>query len=111
MIMEKAKGTLLSECWYLLKRDAKNKIIRQIVDLEGIFASKSFAAHGCLFYLEDIPTQWQHPTKIAGDIMQKFAIGPLVHPVLWEDERERLHIHKGPCKLLTLDLFLLGFWR
>ena len=109
--MEKAKGTLLSECWYSLKRDAKNKIIRQIVDLEGLFASKSFATHGCLFYQEDIPTERQHPAKVAGDVIQKFAIGPLVHPALWEDGREQLHIHKGPCKLLTLDLFLSDFCR
>ena len=80
--MEKANGTLLSERWYLLERDAKNEIIRQTVELERLFASQSFAAHGCIFYQEDIPAKWQHPIKVAGDIMQKFAIGPLVHPAL-----------------------------
>lgn len=95
--MEKAKGVLLSEHWYSLKRDAKNTIISQIVDLEGLLASKPFTAHGCLFYQQDISAERRYPTGFAGDTMQKFALGPLVDPELWADGRERLHIHKGPC--------------
>ncbi|RMZ82285.1 hypothetical protein DV738_g1877, partial [Chaetothyriales sp. CBS 135597] len=101
IIMEKAKGKLLSECWYSLEREAKNHIISQIVDLEDLMASQSFAAHGCLFYQEDIPTESQHPITTTGDTMPKFAIGPSVHPSLWEDERSQLHVHKGPWKDLV----------
>ncbi|RMD41563.1 hypothetical protein DV735_g3561, partial [Chaetothyriales sp. CBS 134920] len=75
IIMEKAKGTLLSDCWYSLKREDKNHIISQIVNLETLLASRSFEAHGCIFYQEDIPTKWQHTAQAAGDTKLKFAIG------------------------------------
>ena len=45
IVMEKAKGTLVSDCWYSLEKDRKNRIIRQIVDLEALLASKCFTMH------------------------------------------------------------------
>lgn len=107
--MEKAKGTVLSECWCSLSRDAKNKIIEQVVDLEVLLASRSFAAHGSLFYQKDVPVESVPLTNIEGDTAQKLAIGPVVHPALWEDGRERLNVHKGPCKLHVPDHFRVLF--
>lgn len=54
IIMEKAKGTVLSELWYQLPRPAKNEIIRQVIDFEVKLAATPFSAHGCLFYQNDI---------------------------------------------------------
>lgn len=105
IITEKAKGTVLSECWCSLDRDAKNRIIEQVVDLELLLASRSFAAHGSLFYQKDVPVESVPLTSVDGGTAHELAIGPLVHPALWEDVRERLPVHKGPCKLYLLDHF------
>lgn len=97
--MEKARGNLLGERWYKLGRTAKNDVIRQAVELETSLAARSFPAHGCIFYEEDVPLQLRCESQILGSTLQKYAIGPLVDPVLWEDGRQSLDVHKGPCQL------------
>ena len=100
--MEKAKGTVLSDCWHKLKRTAKNKIIEQIIDLQLLFSSKPFPAHGCLFFKEDVPAEKLCLSDVPSDPLQRYTIGPSVDPTLWEDGRNELNVHKGPCQYLII---------
>jgi hypothetical protein len=95
--MEIAEGSILSDLWYQLERESKNKIIQQVVDLQVLLTSKPFASHGSMFYTEDIPTEIACQSDVPGDLLRRFTIGPLVHPELWEDGRDSSDVHKGPC--------------
>ena len=100
--MEKAKGVILSDCWRDLARAAKNKIIEQIVNLQLSFSSRAFPAHGCLFFKEDVPAEKLSFSNVPSDPSQRYTIGPLVDPTLWEDGRNELNVHKGPCLSLII---------
>lgn len=101
IIMEKAKGTVLSELWYQLPRSAKNEVIQQVVDLEVKLSATSFPAHGCLFYQTDIPERLSYELGTPGDKYQQFRLGPIVHPGLWEDGRQELEVCRGPWTALA----------
>lgn len=99
IILEKARGSLLGENWYQLERTAKNDIIQQVVELEISLAARSFPAHGCLFYEEDVPSHLRCESKVSGSTSRKYVLGPVVDPTLWEDGRQLLDVHRGPCQL------------
>ncbi|KKY20696.1 putative phosphotransferase family protein [Phaeomoniella chlamydospora] len=108
IIMEKAKGVILSDCWRDLARAAKNKIIEQIVNLQLSFSSRAFPAHGCLFFKEDVPAEKLSFSNVPSDPSQRYTIGPLVDPTLWEDGRNELNVHKGPWETLSSYAVDLG---
>lgn len=95
--MEIAEGSILSDLWYKLDRESKNTIIQQLVDLQVLLTSNSFASHGSMYYREGIPKEIACQSNIPGDLLRRFTIGPLVHPALWEDGRDSSDVHKGPC--------------
>ena len=50
------------------------------------------------------------PTVIRDDVRQRFVIGPTALREFWENERSKLSIDRGPCKLDEITLWMLCFY-
>ncbi|KAE8352381.1 kinase-like domain-containing protein [Aspergillus coremiiformis] len=102
IIMEKAKGTALGDIWYRLSSPSKHKFIRQVVELEATLASVPFPEHGCLYYTQDLPTNYfKNQLSLCGDGLKKFCIGPVVDPIFWSDGRAEMERCQGPWRQLS----------
>jgi hypothetical protein len=107
--MEKARGTLLSSCWYELPWSTKYNLITQVVELESKLASFPFPVHGCIYHKQDLPSQYSNAQfSLVGDDLQDFCIGPVVNSVFWPDLRSELELSRGPCKFILLDILSLN---
>ncbi|KAH0551208.1 hypothetical protein GP486_007471 [Trichoglossum hirsutum] len=100
IIMEKAKGTALGDSWYQLPNPVKHAIIEQVVEVESKFALLQFSEHGCIYYTNDLSTEYRHEESdpLPGDSSRKFCIGPLVESTLWDNGRSEMGLSRGPWR-------------
>ncbi|KAI2087563.1 hypothetical protein LOZ36_002702 [Ophidiomyces ophidiicola] len=110
IIMEKVEGTALGDVWYNLSDKSKQKIIRQVVDIEAKFAAFSFPSHGCLYYTRDLPAKYHYNNQFSlpGDDSKRFCIGPLVDRQLWSDGRSEMKLGRGPWRRLSDFALAMG---
>lgn len=53
-LLEKIKGTPLSDQWFSMDNKTRVKIIRQIINIEKRFMANAFPANGSLYYRRDL---------------------------------------------------------
>lgn len=71
ILLEKLKGTPLSDQWFSMDTKTRVKLMRQIVDLERRFMSIHFLASGSLYHRRDLDGS-QHFILVSDDIV----VGP-----------------------------------
>lgn len=103
ILAEKAPGVRLGSIWGQWPREAKLKLIQQIVDLENTLTSISFPWHGSIYFKDDLrlltgKSQGINVDSATIKSMSRFSIGPLTSAGLWNDNREKLALDRGPCK-------------
>jgi hypothetical protein len=100
MLLEKIKGTPLSDQWFSMDNKIRVKIMRQIIDIEKRFMAITFPANGSLYYRKDlgisqfaIPLPGQPEVPAANNIV----VGPTAQHEWWYQERALLDVDRGPC--------------
>lgn len=68
------------------------------------FVEDSF--HGC--EAAEVPSDV--PTVLRDDVRRRFVIGPTAWREFWENERSKLLIDRGPCKLDEIVLWMPCFY-
>ncbi|PKY04219.1 hypothetical protein P168DRAFT_297132 [Aspergillus campestris IBT 28561] len=101
IITEKARGTRLGSVWGEWPREAKLKLVAQIVDVENRLAAIPFPKHGCIYFKDDLRALTGRCEDIGVDtsgagLLGRFAIGPLTSAELWEGSREGMILDCGP---------------
>jgi len=103
ILEEKAPGQPLGSLWHQMPKKSKLDIISQVVELENRLASLTFSHHGCIYFRESLqgmntasqPLITSPPVPPA--IADRFVIGPLTTPELWNIEDMDLKLDRGPC--------------
>ncbi|KAE8155282.1 phosphotransferase enzyme family protein [Aspergillus avenaceus] len=101
IISEKAPGIRLGSVWGQWPREAKLKLIAQIVDMENRLTTIPFPRHGCIYFKDDLRSltgkceDINIDTSNAGSL-SRFSIGPLTSAELWEDSRREMRLDRGP---------------
>lgn len=104
IISEKAPGTRLGSVWGEWPREAKLKLVAQIVDMENKLTTISFPRHGCIYFKDDLRAlTGKSEEGINVDSpddasLSRFSIGPLTSAELWEGSRGGMKLDRGPCK-------------
>jgi len=108
IIEEKAEGVPLGNLWFQWSKESQLSLVTELVNLETKLASVSFNKHGCIYYKTDlenigVPTMDIDATFLVSGktlncpIISKLAFGPLTQAVLWEGERAKMTLDRGPC--------------
>lgn len=108
IIAEKAPGVRLGSIWSQWPREAKLKLITQIVDLENTLTTLSFPSHGSIYFKDDLHLLTVKSGAIniesdAAESLSRFSIGPLTSAELWDNNRKEMELDRGPCKLTRLS--------
>lgn len=100
----------LGSIWHQWRAEAKFDLVAQLVDFEVKLAAISFRKHGCLYYTKGLERRGHAAHKLEAwsatsqaldtSLTEDFTLGPLTEASLWEDEREFMDLHRGPCKSL-----------
>ncbi|RAK81773.1 uncharacterized protein BO72DRAFT_482937 [Aspergillus fijiensis CBS 313.89] len=101
IIEEKAAGVRLGSVWSQWPRRTKLKLIEQVVDLENKLTTTTFPKHGCIYFKEDLRSltgrvEKPNDDSSADEVLQRFAIGPLTSPALWNGTRGDMELDRGP---------------
>jgi hypothetical protein len=113
-IEEKASGKLLGTLWFQLSKESKMGIMLEFVDFEKRLISVSFPKHGCIYFSTDLEHrrfktekltkgltfQMSLPEDFDCSILSLFTPGPLTQAKLWQSERGKLSLARGPRKNL-----------
>lgn len=104
--MEKSRGVELSKLWDDIPGPDKLQIVRQLVEFEKALVSTQFPMYGSIYYADNLhnvhPNQvieLGHKKKTVG---ATFAVGPTTNRTFFDDGRNVVDSHRGPCKCLTL---------
>lgn len=101
MIMEKCRGIELGRLWDDLSGKQKVDIVRQLATFSAQLSKARFSHYGSLYYSKDIP-------EIRGtEVDSTFSVGPTTGRTWFDDKRGEIDIHRGPCKIPTLQRFLM----
>ncbi|ODM16658.1 hypothetical protein SI65_08165 [Aspergillus cristatus] len=102
IIAKKAPGIRLGSLWHQWPREAKLKLIRQVVDLENTLTSITFPKHGCIYFKEDLRPLTGDAEDLnidsAPEIAGRFSIGPLTSADLWTGTRKGMELDRGPWR-------------
>lgn len=98
MLMEKLKGTPLSDQWFTMDTKTRVKAMRQIVDLEARYMSITLPANGSLYYERDLVNSEPY-VSVSCDLADEVVVGPSARLEWWYEERSLLNIDRGPCEL------------
>ena len=112
IIEEKARGQLLGTLWYQWSVGSRLDIVSQIVDMERKLASISFPEHGCIYYKTDLDRKGLAAKSLTTEllitesltssldpsILSQFTVGLLIEARLWEGERTKTGLDRGPWK-------------
>jgi hypothetical protein len=104
ILEEKASGKPLGSLWHQIPRKSKLNIVSQVVELEDRLASLTFDRQGCLYFRDastngltaDDPLITNPPIPSA--MCNRFTLGPVTTPELWDSEDAGLEADRGPCK-------------
>ena len=111
--MEKMPGVELESVWPNLTLRQKFEVVQQVVDFEASFASTRFSSYGSLYFTKDLPEPLRSaplPVDEAGTTVKhsRFAIGPTVSRMFFDDGRAAVDVDRGPCMVkirLTMSLW------
>lgn len=109
IIEEKARGKPLGSLWNQWSMESRLDIVSQIIDFERRLTSVSFPKHGCIYYKADLERRGiatesltnatdNLPLACDRSVLDSFAMGPLTEGRLWEAERAKMVLDRGPCK-------------
>jgi hypothetical protein len=108
IIMEKAKGVLLSSKWPSMNAKEKYRLTENIIAIESNLVSKKFNGIGSLYYELSLHNSKEllHNTVAPG-----FVIGPTTDRRFLQDGRGKINSDKGPCEpsILVRSSFLGPF--
>ncbi|KAH8434269.1 aminoglycoside phosphotransferase family protein [Aspergillus melleus] len=101
IVSEKAPGIRLGSVWNQWPREAKLKVITQIVDMENTLTAVSFPKHGCIYFKDDLRSLTGKAEDINIDSsnaesLSRFSVGPLTSAELWEESIRELQLERGP---------------
>ena len=85
----------------------------QLVELETKVTSVTFWKQGCICYKKDLENRGlpaenletaspshDGPARLLDSVSaERYALGPLTEARLWEGERAKMKLDRGPCKL------------
>lgn len=95
IIMEKAKGTVLSSKWPTMSPKEKLKLVQNVVKFESSLFSHRFDSIGSLYYEADLAKSQRSNyfvTSFAG-----FVMGPTTSRASLIDGRRHVDFDRGPC--------------
>ena len=100
--MEKIPGVELESVWPDLTIRQKCEVVQQVVGFEAAFASTRFPSYGSLYFAKDLPERFRSPplsVDAAGTTVKhsRFAIGPTVSRMFFDDGRAAVDVDRGPC--------------
>jgi len=86
-------------------------IVKTIVEYQKAWSSISFEQYGSLYFAQDLdgntqPLRYKDESGIEVT-NSRFSIGPSTSHKSVDDERMTIEFDRGPCKLNSLNLFLL----
>ncbi|KAI1947402.1 hypothetical protein LOZ57_003128 [Ophidiomyces ophidiicola] len=101
IIMEKASGKPLTDCWFNLSAKERVNLVTSFVNIEKRLFSFRFGAHGSLHYKKNLPQHLQANlyapgSQADGDAASRFCIGPIADYTFWRGRRADFDIHRGP---------------
>lgn len=100
--MEKIRGVKLSQVWKDLDGMQKCRVVQQLAEMDGTFASKHFPAYGSLYYATDLSGSGISVPSTEGDGNSlpegQFCVGPTNGRSHFDDNRGALDIDRGPCE-------------
>lgn len=99
IIMEKAKGVLLSSTWPSMKKDQKINLINSVISLEKSLLTHHFQHIGSLYHKSDLDGV-QDRNKFFDTSYGDFVVGPSTERKVVHDGRRAVNTDKGPCKSL-----------
>ncbi|EEP82161.1 predicted protein [Uncinocarpus reesii 1704] len=101
IIMEKAPGKLLTDCWFELSPKERVNLVTSYVELERKLFSLPLSAYGSLFYKDSLPEDLRIglPTPQTEDkgFANRFCMGPLSDYMFWRGRHADLDLKRGPC--------------
>ncbi|KZF19208.1 hypothetical protein L228DRAFT_224932, partial [Xylona heveae TC161] len=104
IIMEKAPGKPLEECWFTLTPKDRVRLVTSYVDIETKLFSIPFGAYGSLYYKDCLPQNLQPGLYAPGmgdgvdGTGERFSIGPSTDYMFWRGNRASLDLHRGPWR-------------
>ncbi|KAM5464266.1 hypothetical protein MauCBS54593_007085 [Microsporum audouinii] len=98
IIMEKATGKPLTDCWFDLTPKEMLKLVTSYVDIEKKLFSFPFGAHGSLYYKDALPRNLQASLYASGQSGgdSRFCIGPITDYMFWRGRRAAFDLDRGP---------------
>ncbi|KAL2815183.1 phosphotransferase enzyme family protein [Aspergillus granulosus] len=101
IITEKAQGVRLGSVWDQWSREAKLKLITQVIDMENKLTAIRFPKHGSIYFKEDLHSltgevEAIEVDSVAPGCLSRFSIGPLTSSELWKNGRSEIDLDRGP---------------
>ncbi|KAK0123796.1 Phosphotransferase enzyme [Cadophora gregata] len=108
IIEEKAVGEPLEKFWPRWDMESKRNLVTQLVDLETDLTAVTFKEHGCIYFKKDLKDKGVDASTLQGSFTpleakafvgiesDRWAMGPLTEPRLWQGEREKMALQRGP---------------
>lgn len=102
IIMEKSRGVELSKLWDGTPGPDKLQIVQQLVEFEKALVSTRFPLYGSLYYAKDLQKVQSNQMIDIGVKKRNagldFAVGPTTNRTFFDDGRNAIDVHRGPCK-------------
>ncbi len=98
MIMEKLPGRPIGEMWFDLSEDQRLKIISEVVQTEVKLSKIDLPAYGSVYYERDLPPDMSRTVIAPTSVNKELCIGPYASLRWWYNERDSIHIDRGPRK-------------
>ena len=103
--MEQSQGVELDKIWDEISWDDRFEIVSALAGYEKAFVSAKMPMIGSLYYAKDLsspsPSQFLDPDESANG-GKAFVIGPTTHRTFFDNKRDSVEVHRGPCNLLYL---------
>jgi hypothetical protein len=100
IIMEKAKGSLLSSKWPSMSKKEKIGLMQNVVFLEKSLTSHPFQHIGSVYYESDMRQhlQFDNSVTFSPTTYKGFVVGPTTSRKFLHDERRDVRTDRGPCQ-------------
>lgn len=110
ILMEQCEGVELDKVWDGMSWDDRFEIVSTLAGYEKAFVSAEMPTIGSLYYAEDLacptPDQFLDSKKSASD-EKAFVVGPTTHRTFFDNKRDSVEVHCGPCNLLILAFVIV----
>lgn len=104
IIMERSRGVELSKLWDDIPGPDKLQIVRQLVGFEKTLVSTRFPVYGSIYYADNLcnphPNQMIELGPKKNTVGAAFVVGPTTNRTFFDDGRNAVDVHRGPCKCL-----------